>query len=577
MRLLVSADAPELHSLRWETLLLPGEESLLTTNENLPFSRYLSSTDSRPVRLRARGVLRALIVIANPANLESYNLQPLDVAGELNRAQSALGSIKPDVLMGTTTETYPTLENIFTHLRQKVYDLVYLVCHGRLEHGEPWLWLANAEGQSKPISGTELAERFKELESPNLPRLVILASCQSAGSGQSSSITPGEDGDGFRVAVGPRLVSAGVPAVIAMHGQISVQTIADCMQVFFVELLKDGLIDRAMAVARGRVRDRFDFWMPVLFMRLKDGLIWYEPSFRDEDGRKIEFGKWPTLTSSIQKSQCTAILGSGLVEPILGSHREIAQDWAGIYAYPLSPHERDSLPQVAQYLGIDQDRTFLLNELSNTLLRRIQTRFPEILARINPPPTASIDELVSVIGTELRRDNPLEPHAVLAAMPLKLYITTNVSSLMSDALLAAGRQPVVEILPWSDGLAEGYKDSSIFVREPGYRPSVERPLVYHLFGRMDQPDSIVLTEDDHFEFLKGATRNNALIPSFVQAAWSDSALLFLGYQLEDWSFRVLFRSILDLPGSGRLNRHSHIAVQIMPEVGQMISTDRALR
>jgi hypothetical protein len=331
-----------------------------------------------------------------------------------------------------------------------------------------------------------------------------------------------------------------------------------------------------MAVARGVVRERFDFWMPVLFMRLKDGMIWYEPSFRDPEGRKVEFDKWPSLTNSINNGRCTAILGSGLIEPILGTFREIAQDWASTYAYPLSPHERDSLPQVAQYLGIDQDRPFLLDELGNTLCRRIMARFTELLTPKNLPESTPLEELISLVGAELRRDNPLEPHRVLAALPLKVYITTNVNSLMADALVEAGRQPEVEMLPWNEELVAEYKDSSIFVREPGYRPSVERPLVYHLFGRLHYLESIVLTEDDHFEFLKGASRTIELIPNFVQRAMADSALLFLGYQMEDWSFRVLFRSILDQPGN-RLYQYSHIAVQIMPEVGRLVSTERALR
>jgi len=147
--------------------------------------------------------------------------------------------------------------------------------------------------------------------------------------------------------------------------------------------------------------------------------------------------------------------------------------------------------------------------------------------------------------------------------------------LMASALREVGRQPVVEVLPWNEQLAEEYQDMSVFVREPGYRPSVERPLVYHLFGLFSQPESIVLTEDDHFEFLKGAASNNTLIPNFVQRAMADSALLFLGYQMEDWSFRVLFSSILDQPGN-RLYQYSHIAVQIMPEVGRLVSTERAL-
>ena len=59
-----------------------------------------------------------------------------------------------------------------------------------------------------------------------------------------------------------------------MQGKISMETVKTAMPVFFSELLKDGQIDRAMAVARGRVRERTDSWMPALFLRLKGGRIW---------------------------------------------------------------------------------------------------------------------------------------------------------------------------------------------------------------------------------------------------------------------------------------------------------------
>jgi hypothetical protein len=575
LRLAINGDAFELHSLHWETLCT-SQGSLLTTNEKLPFSRYLSSRDWRPVSLRARTLLRALIVISNPSDLENYSLAPVDVTGELERARDSLKGMALDTLASLDDSSIPSLKNIFDCLRATAYDLIYIVCHGRLVRGEPHLWLENERGQVDIVPGSELEARFRELETRKLPRLAVLASCQSAGQGSGPISSGGTDGDGVRVALGPRLVEAGIPAVVAMQGQISMETIARCMPIFFAELLKDGKIDRAIAVARGAVRERPDFWMPVLFMRLKDGMIWYEASFRDQSGRQVEFDKWPTLTSSIKNGRCTAIVGSGLFEPILGSLREIAQDWASTYAYPLSPDERDSLPQVSQYLGVDQDRVFLLDELASTLRRRLQVQFPDILAAQNQAADAPLDELIGVVGAELRKKNPLEPHRVLACLPLKVYVTTNLNSLISDALQEAGRQPVVEVLPWNDEMATQYQDNSIFVLEPTYRPSTERPLVYHLFGRFSQPESLVVTEDDHFDFLKGAARNSKLIPNFVQRAMADSALLFLGYQLEEWSFRVLFRSLLDQPGN-RLYQYSHIAVQIMPEVGRLISTDRALR
>jgi hypothetical protein len=69
MRLLIGPSAPELHNLRWETLLDPQDGSPLSTSENLLFSRYLSSLDWHPVRLCSKGELSALVKIANPSDL----------------------------------------------------------------------------------------------------------------------------------------------------------------------------------------------------------------------------------------------------------------------------------------------------------------------------------------------------------------------------------------------------------------------------------------------------------------------------------------------------------------------------
>ena len=74
----------------------------------------------------------------------------------------------------------------------------------------------------------------------------------------------------------PLLAEAGVHAVLAMQGKVSMDTVKTAMPVFFEEMLRDGQIDRAMARARGRVRDRGDSWMLALFLRLKDGRIWAE-------------------------------------------------------------------------------------------------------------------------------------------------------------------------------------------------------------------------------------------------------------------------------------------------------------
>jgi hypothetical protein len=176
---------------------------------------------------------------------------------------------------------------------------------------------------------------------------------------------------------------------------------------------------------------------------------------------------------------------------------------------------------------------------------------------------APVLDLISFAGKKMRESDPFEQHRVLAELKLPIYITTNYDNLMFDALKEANADPQMVICPWSDRFfAESIYDKN---REPGYLPTPERPLVYHLFGHFSEPQSLVLTEDDYFEFLIGVTKNKDLIPSRVLRVLADTSLMFLGFQLDDWAFRIFFRSIMDLQGSGRRSNYAHIAVQVDPD------------
>jgi CHAT domain/SIR2-like domain len=559
VRLFIGPSAPELHNLRWETLRDPEAGRPLLTGEEVLFSRYLSSGDWRPVRLRPKGALRALIVVANPADLGRYNLASIDVAGELMRAQAGLGSIASTTLASAGSAR---LDNLVERLREG-YDILYLVCHGAVVRGEPWLWLEDQIGAVARVAGAELAIRLRELQ--ERPRLVVLASCQSAGSGDDARV-----GDnGALAALGPRLAEAGVPAVLAMQGNVSMRTIERLTPAFFNELQRDGQIDRALAVARGTVRERPDFWMPVLFMRLKSGRIWYVPGFGDD---RKGFEKWPALIRSIKRGQCTPVLGTHLSESLLGSSRDIARSWAETYHFPLAPHERDDLPQVAQYLAVNQDAQFPRDELAEYMRQEILRRYGDALPA--DAPDASLAELFAMLGERRREADPADPYKVLAELPFAVYITINASNMLEAALRAAGRDPQVELCRWNPDLE---LLPSIYDDEPAYQPSEQRPLVYHLFGINDEPDSLVLTEDDYFDYLIGVSANKELIPIVVRQALADTALLFLGFRLDDWNFRVLFRSIMSQEGRSRRKKYAHIAGQVLPEEGRFLEPERARR
>jgi hypothetical protein len=88
------------------------------------------------------------------------------------------------------------------------------------------------------------------------------------------------------------------------------------------------------------------------------------------------------------------------------------------------------------------------------------------------------------------------------------------------------------------------------------------PLVYHLFGHHEVPESMVLTEDDHFEFLS-AIADPRLLPPSVKRAIGSTSLLFIGYGVLDFGFRVLIRALLKSITAP--NKRLGVAVQLPPE------------
>lgn len=563
LRLRIGASAPELHGLHWEMLVDPARLDAtayapLATDQNLLFSRYLTSSDWRAVRIKPRGDLHALVIVAGPQDLERLDLALIDVTAEITLARQGLDDIPTDVLPGENKRA--TLNQITAALQvESPIDILYLVCHGALKNGQPFIILEDETGQADILPGSQFVQRLYEV--PNRPRLVVLVSCQSAGEGDGSALS----------AIGPQLVEIGVPAVLAMQGKLSMDTAAQFLPVFFRELQRDGQIDRAMAAARGAVRDRLDFWVPALFLRLKSGRLWYQPGFSG-DQQGVE--KFPALLRNINRGRCTPILGPGLVEPLLGSLREVALRWADTFRYPMAPHERESLPQVAQFLVVNQDAQFPFDDLEALLKKHILDTFHADLPEALRSGAASLNQLISAVGRERRASNPLDPHRLLAGMPLPIFITANQDSLLEDALTEASKQPHSVLCPWNEFIEQ---EKTIFDLQGDYEPDPQRPVVFHLFGSWDLPDSVVLTEDHYFDFLIGITGNKALIPEQVRQSLADASLLFLGFQTNEWSFRVIFRSLISQPGANRRSRYAHIAAQIEPEDGRILEPIRARR
>lgn len=555
LRLFIDGGARELHDLRWETLRDPAGDTPLLTSEQLLFSRYLSSGDWRPITLRPQAKLRALAVVANPVDIARFSLGAIDAPAELQRARQGMGAIEVSEQSGTGQAT---LNKILERLREG-YDILYLVCHGAMIRGKPVLYLEDDAGNTAAMAGSDLVTRMSELR--ERPRLVVLASCQSAGEGEPSTVDSSP-----LAAIGPRLAEAGIPAVLAMQGKVAMSTVATFMPAFFTALQSHGEIDRAVAVARGSVRERPDSWMPVLFMRLRSGKIWYTPGFTEGDA----YEKWPALIANIGKGNCTPIIGPHLNDSTLGSQQDMAQYWAEEFRFPMAPDQRDDLPQVAQYLAVTQDYNLPRAEMEKYLRRSILERYGKAMQ--NVADNAPLRDLFANVSRIRREADSFDPYQTLAKLPFRVFVTANTDSLLGEALRAADKQPMVEICRWKEDLVQ--KPSQL-LKDPDYTPSEKRPLIFHLFGINTIPESLVLTEDDYFDYLIGVSLNKKLIPEIVRDALVDRSLLFLGFRLEEWSFRVLFRSLMSHGGASRHDRYANVAGQILPEEGAFLQPERA--
>jgi SIR2-like domain len=222
---------------------------------------------------------------------------------------------------------------------------------------------------------------------------------------------------------------------------------------------------------------------------------------------------WNLLLARVADGVCTPFLGAGAAAHALPLGSQIAERWASDFGYPLD--DVDDLARVAQFVAVNQDDAMYPKELL-------------------------CNELEELPGPDL--DAASEPHAILAALPLPVFITTNYDNSMFEALARAGKDPRREICRWNRSPA--LVDEPSPFADPTYTPTPANPLVYHLHGRLGLPESLVLTEDDYLDFLVAVSRDPAILPHHIQRSLAGTSLLFIGYRLADWDFRVIHRGLV---------------------------------
>ncbi len=127
---------------------------------------------------------------------------------------------------------------------------------------------------------------------PNRLRLIFLAACQSATRSTADAY----------LGLAPRLVRAGVPAVLAMQARIGVATAQRFSAAFYRRLARHGLVDLAANEARQMVLAAGlpGAAIPVLFLRLRAGRLFEAPLAPLDERAYLNlvqeaFGHWQDL------------------------------------------------------------------------------------------------------------------------------------------------------------------------------------------------------------------------------------------------------------------------------------------
>jgi hypothetical protein len=221
---------------------------------------------------------------------------------------------------------------------------------------------------------------------------------------------------------------------------------------------------------------------------------------------------WDLLIERISAGRCTPFLGAGVAAGLLPLGEAVARDLATKYNYPFN--DSGDLIKVSQYVAVGYDSRYPKERLADQL-RNVRLPTPDLA--------------------------PHEPHRLLAKLPLPLFLTTNYDGLLVQALDWRRKDPKREFCRWNDYLRE--LPASLPRR---FEPTPASPLVFHLHGYVEQVESMVLTEDDYLEFLSNMIQRQDILPPGVKDALARNTLLFIGYRLSDWNFRVILRSLARL-------------------------------
>jgi hypothetical protein len=335
----ISEECSELHRFRWERLFMPLDNQwrALANFNQTPFSRFTRLPLRDPATGTTDRPLKVLVAISNPQDLAELpgELAEVEVEKEIKNFYEAVkdfpevfvtfapgrtGIKDAGLLAALVPPRFRVIQNESTTIKLiqrelAQHHILHFTGHGTFEKGKrkelpaagvrsptvrdgfvaqpeapadaratdtastpqplppnkraTWLVMEDNDGNAEKIEDASLVHNLMQRGDNRLPRLIFLSSCDTSRYDERNPRA-------FN-SLGPRLVEAGFPAVVAMQDKVPVDVAGELTRNFYSNLLEEGVIDSALNRSRWFLYDRshlLDNWtIPVLFMRTPRGQL----------------------------------------------------------------------------------------------------------------------------------------------------------------------------------------------------------------------------------------------------------------------------------------------------------------
>ncbi len=545
---------PELAALPWEYLRTTNDGNFICLNATTTLVRYLRAGEIRP--LNVVPPLRILLVASAPTDLPQLadNVEVLKIKDALGKLPK--NNFEVEVL--DERATLSNLEKALTKAREdeKPFHILHFIGHGAFDEQkkEGVLVFEDEAGKSAPVGSETLGGKLKPFNSDL--RFIFLNACE----GSRLSID-----DSYSSVAAKLLQVAEIPAVVAMQFSISDKAAIDFAASFYARIAAGEDLEQAVDAARQAINSpafASEEWAtPVFYLRADDGHLFDIKIPSAPDALR---GHYEAVRASL--SACKMVVFLGLDVNLLNQNllnQAYYKKWSPEQGSP-------NTAQLCSFLNGE-----LKNESTRDSLAGLATQLQikgtnlgdefRLYFQTGDEPSPLYETLGRLAArvTDQLPDKPIDPnHCAL------LFVTTTYDFALEKAFEAYGVGEYHTLVYRKRTKGGGYFTHRHYRKGqkteviPLIAPVIPNkytnlndkfPVILKMPGQVaieaDEANEeeldlgFAITEDDFFEF---AYQNpSELLPVNLLGQINTSRHLYLGYNLQNWTLRLLWNRICE--------------------------------